>query len=251
MGIEYETKYATFIHCFTEFLATLLFVYIGCGSCISSYFTEKEDIPIINGVDSARLLIIAFSHGFAILLLVFATAHISGAHINPVVSLAMIITGNIRPLKGACYIVCQFVGGICGALILRASFYTHDLKNFGQHDLGNGITIIGAIIVEFVLTFLLVFVIFSTAVNSRAPHKFAPIAIGLAVLVDHMVGVPFTGASMNPARTLAPALATWSAFDHLYVYFIGPPLGAIAAGLFYKYVMLKQSSQINTWEPLN
>jgi len=189
----------------------------------------------LSEVDSPRLTIIALAHGFAILLLVFATAHVSGGHINPVVTLAMIVTGNIRVKKGIVYIICQFVGGILGALFLRASFTKDIAGTMGAHNLGNGVTPIGGIIIEFVLTFVLVYTIFSMAVNPNAPPGLAPIAIGLAVLVDHLVGVPFTGASMNPARTLAAAVVSQSNFNHLYVYFIGPPLGALAAGFAYQY----------------
>jgi len=248
--MEYESRKVTLIHCLTEFLATLLFVYIGCGACISTYFTEKLDMRSITGVDTARLLVIAFAHGFAILLLVFATIHISGGHINPVVSLAMIVTRNIKPMKGVYYILCQFSGGITGAFLLRATFNS-DLSNFGTHNLGNGVNPLGGIILESVLTFILTYTIFSTAVNPKSAKKFAPIAIGLAVFVDHLVGVPFTGASMNPARTLAPAIATWSAFNHIYVYFIGPPLGAVLAGIFYQYVVIEPFGNEAAWEPLN
>jgi len=239
-----ETLRQTTTHCLTEFLATALFIYIGCGACISSFYTEKADHPDLSEVDSPRLTIIAMAHGFSILLLVFATAHVSGGHINPVVSLAMIATGNIRLKKGLAYIFCQFTGGIAGALMLRASFTKDSAGSMGAHNLGNGVTPLGGIIIEFVLTFLLVYVIFSMAVNPNAPPGLAPIAIGLAVLVDHLVGVPFTGASMNPARTLAAALVSQTNFNHLYVYFIGPPLGALAAGLAYQYGVVNYTLKV-------
>jgi len=237
----------------TELVATLLFVYIGCGACVSSYFTEKTDNPNLSGVDSARLLVIAFAHGFAILLLVFATGHISGGHINPVVTLAMIVTGNIRLTKGLLYILCQFVGGIAGAALLRGSFTKDQAGSMGSHNLGNGVDPIGGIIIEFMLTFVLVYVIFSVAVNPKAPAGFAAIAIGLAVLVDHLVGVPFTGASMNPARTIAAAVVSQSNFNHLYVYFIGPPLEALAAGLAYQYGVVNTYHKVSEldWEPIS
>jgi len=233
-----ESIGTTVLHCITEFVATLLFIYIGCGSCISSFYTEKADNPSLNEVDSPRLMVIAMAHGFAIVLLAFSTGPISGGHINPAVTLAMIATRNIRPLKGLVYILCQFVGAIVGCLLLRVTFSSSQAGNMGAHNLGQGITPFGGIFMEFMLTFVLVFVIFSTAVNTTPSNKFAPLAIGLVVVVDLLVGIPFTGASMNPARTLAPALVSQSNFNHLYVYFIGPPLGGLAAGLTYQYGVL-------------
>jgi len=228
----------------TELIATALFVFVGAGSCISSDVTEKVDGIELNQVDSARLLIIAFGHGFAILFLVFATAHVSGGHINPTVTLAMIVTRNMPPLKGLSYIVSQFVGGLLGAAFLRLCFSAEIAGEMGSHNLGNDTSIFGGIALEFFITFILVYVIFSSAINTSAPSKFAPIAIGLTILVNHLIAVPFTGASMNPARTFGTAAVSNSNWDHIYVYFVGPPLGALAAGLSYQHGILH--SQYNT-----
>jgi len=219
---------------FTEFLMTLMFVYVGCGSCISSYLTEKTDNQKINDVDTARMLVIGMAHGLAIVVLLFASLHISGGHLNPAVTLAMIVTGNIRLGKGVGYIGAQFLGGICGAAFLRFTFGEGAAQNMGVHDIGNGVGIFGGIVLEFIITFILVYVIFSVGVNRKGPSALAAFAIGFTVLMNHLVAVPFTGASMNPARTLGPAVVTGS-YDHLYIYFIGPPLGAVAAACFYQY----------------
>eukprot|EP01111_Echinosteliopsis_oligospora_P010537 TRINITY_DN3302_c0_g1_i2.p1 TRINITY_DN3302_c0_g1~~TRINITY_DN3302_c0_g1_i2.p1 ORF type:complete len:181 (+),score=39.64 TRINITY_DN3302_c0_g1_i2:43-585(+) len=159
---------------------------------------------------------------------------ISGGHLNPAVTLAMIVTGNIRVGKGIGYIAAQFLGAICGAAILRFSFGEQVAGNMGIHNIGNGMGIFGGIVLEFCITFILVYVIFSVGVNRKGPSTFAAIAIGFTVMINHLVAIPFTGASMNPARTLGPAVVTAS-YDHLYIYFIGPPLGAVAAGTFYQF----------------
>jgi len=247
LSIE-EPIRTTVLHCITEFVATLLFVYLGCGVVVSSWYTEKgQDPGIAVGLTNARLLVISFGHGFTILLLVFATAHISGGHLNPAVTLAMMVTQNMPILKGLGYMFSQFAGGVVGALILRASF--SDPGTMGEHMLGNGITVFGGILIEFILTFMLVYTIFSTAVNPNAPPHLAPIAIGLAVLAGHLMAVPFTGASMNPARTLAAAMVA-DVYGPIHVYFIGPPLGAVCAGLLYQHTVINPIKNAIKRDPL-
>eukprot|EP01112_Ceratiomyxa_fruticulosa_P009289 TRINITY_DN2420_c0_g1_i2.p1 TRINITY_DN2420_c0_g1~~TRINITY_DN2420_c0_g1_i2.p1 ORF type:complete len:247 (+),score=39.32 TRINITY_DN2420_c0_g1_i2:229-969(+) len=229
----------TFLPVFTEFVCTLLFIYIGCGSVVSSKITEKADNDLLSAIDTARMIAIAMAHGFVIAALVFASAPISGGMLNPVVTLGMILTGNISIRKGVAYIIAQFSGGIAGAGLLAVSFNATLRGNLGSHDIGNGVDVFGGIVIEFMLTFVLLFVIFSTAVYKKGNVQLAPLAIGLVVFVDHLVGLPFTGASMNPARTLAPAVVTQH-FDHIYIYFIGPPLGAAAASLLYHFLYLRK-----------
>ncbi len=189
-----------------ELIATLLFVFVGAGTVV-----------VVAGVigakpvsDAAALTAIALAHGLAIALLVAATVKISGGHINPAVTFGAVITGRMKLSMGVLYVAAQLVGAVIGALLLEAAVIGEigEATHLGAQEL-NLAALKGewaGVMVEAVLTFALVFTVFATAMDPRGPAHLAPIAIGLAVLVDHLVGVPLTGASMNPARTFGPAL---------------------------------------------
>jgi aquaporin TIP len=231
-----------------ELIATGLFVFVGVGSVVLA----------VNGL-GAGVAGVAFTHGLAILALTAAIAGISGGHINPAVSFAMFITGRIGVGRGAIYIVAQLLGAVIGALLLRLFIMDAALKAVpgagGQainHDL---LTNLGGLGVEVVLTFVLVWTIFATAVNPRGLAILAPIAIGFAYLLDQFVGIPLTGASMNPARSFGPALALPPAdngipgrWDNQWIYWIGPLLGAALAALSYTALYLTQGDD-ETYAP--
>ena len=189
------------------------------------------------GLTSARLVAIALAHGLAIALLVAATANLSGGHINPAVTFAALITGKIRLTKGVMYLVAQLLGAIAGAFLLKVVIPAAAQGNLGAHGLGPGITAGGGLLTEIVLSFALVFVVFATAMDPRGLGHLAPAAIGLTVLVDHLVGVPVTGASMNPARSFGPALAA-GAWDIHWIYWAGPLGGGALAALVYNLIFL-------------
>ena len=216
-----------------EFIATFLFVFIGAGSVVVT-------ANLIGGLDPSRLLAIAFAHGLTIALLVAATAHISGGHINPAVTVGAILAKKISPEQGVLYVVAQLAGGICGALFLAGvipEVMGGGLNNggLGAHALAGPVAPFEGLLIEVVLTALLVFVVFGAAMDKRGVGNLAPLAIGLVVVVDHLVGVPLTGASMNPARSLGPAVAAGVWTDH-WIYWIGPLSGGIIAALVYKYI---------------
>lgn len=215
-----------------EFIATLLFVFLGAGTVVVTGGLIKE------GLTSARLVAIALAHGLAIALLVSATARVSGGHINPAVTFAALITGKIGLNRAIAYGLAQLVGAVVGALLLAGVIPAGARGNLGAHGLGPGVTVGGGLIAEIVLTFALVFVIFATAVDARGPGHLAPIAIGLTVLVDHLFGVPVTGASMNPARSFGPAVVA-GAWDNHWVFWIGPLVGGGLAGVLYEFGFLR------------
>lgn len=217
-----------------EYIATLLFVFLGAGSVVASGMWLADGAK-----DPAQLVAIALAHGLAIALLVYATANISGGHINPAVTLAAALSGKISVTRGSMYVVAQLAGGVTGALLLMLSVPEAAEGNLGAHTLGPEVTPAMGIVVEVVLTFVLVFVVFATAIDPKGMGKLAPLAIGLAVLVDHLVGVPLTGASMNPARSLGPALVAGVWTDH-WVYWVGPLVGGAIAGLGYRWIFLNR-----------
>jgi MIP family channel proteins len=209
---------------FAELIATLLFVFVGAGTVV-----------IIGGVaDAGGLVAVALAHGLTIALLVAAIARISGGHINPAVTFGAVITGRMKLSTGALYVGAQLAGAVIGALLLEAVLVGEVEGNLGAHALNlNVLDGKGAgVMVEAVLTFVLVFTVFATAMDPRGMANLAPIAIGLAVLVDHLIGVPLTGASMNPARSFGPALVADFWTDH-WVYWLGPLIGGGLAALVY------------------
>ena len=216
-----------------EFIATLLFIFLGAGTVVVTGGLLNE------GLTSARLVAIALAHGLAIALLVAATAKISGAHINPAVTFGAWITGKIDLTKAVMYVVAQLVGAIVGASLLAAVIPAAARGNLGAHGLGPGVTSGGALLAEIVLTFTLVFVVFATAVDPKGLGHLAPAAIGLTVLVDHLFGVPVTGASMNPARSFGPALVAGAWSNH-WIFWIGPLVGGGLAALVYEFLFLRR-----------
>ena len=191
---------------------------------------------------AGNLVAIALANGMTIAMLVASTARISGGHFNPAVTFSMVLTRKMRAAKGCMYVIAQLSGAILGAFLLKAIIPDAQEGNLGSHALGADISAGAALATEMALTFVLVFVIFATAVDSRGPAHLAPLAIGMAVAVDLFVGVPLTGASMNPARTLGPALIAGAWADH-WVYWVGPLAGGAIAALLYEYVFLREWGQ--------
>jgi aquaporin-4 len=187
---------------------------------------------------------IALAHGAAVGLMVYAFGHVSGAHINPAVTIPMMITKKISVADGIGYIIFQLIGAIVAAFSLKAILPEIGAKvNFGTQggpsELLNS-SIMAGITVEIILTFFLVTVIFLTAVHKKAPAGIHGISIGGIVFLLHIVGVPLTGASMNPARTFGPAVA--SGFWELHwIYWLAPIVGGIIAGVIMNYVFVNKA----------
>lgn len=216
-----------------EFIATLLFIFLGAGTVVVTGGLLGD------GLTSARLVAIALAHGLAIALLVAATANISGGHINPAVTFGAWITGKISLTKGLMYVLAQLIGAVIGAFLLAAVIPESAQGNLGAHGLGAGISVGGGLLAEIILTFVLVFVVFATAIDPKGLGSIAPIAIGLAVLVDHLLGVPVTGAGMNPARSFGPALVA-GAWENHWIFWAGPLIGGAIAALIYEFVFLRR-----------
>jgi aquaporin TIP len=211
-----------------EGVATLLFVFLGAGAVVvSGMGVGEEPFP------PARIIAIALAHGFGIALLGAATGHISGGFINPAITCAAALTRRLPVGRAAAFIGAQLVGGILGAYLLLLVIPPAARGSLGATTLGPGVSTGAGLLAEGVFTFALTFVIYATAIDARGPRAIAPMVIGLTVLADALVGVPLTGASMNPARSLGPAVAAGVWADH-WVYWVGPLVGAALAGLVYE-----------------
>jgi len=222
---------------FAEGIATFCLVFFGPLSVILAAEAFGTGLSI------EGIIMISLAHGSAIGLMVYAFGHISGAHINPAVTIPMIITKKISPADGAGYIALQLIGGIIAAFSLVAIL--PDLGqavNFGTQAPGELIQgdPMKALWLEMIFTFFLVTTIFLVAVHKKAPAGINGISIGGMVFLLHLVGVPLTGASMNPARTLGPAIAS-GFWEFHWIYWVGPIIGGIIAGLIMNYVFVKQA----------
>lgn len=212
-----------------ELIGTFALIFIGAGSVATQGWS--------NGAVS--LVGIALAHGFVICAMIYAFGHISGTHINPAVTVSMMVTRKIEIGQGISYIVAQLIGATLAGFALGVIF--PDKPNWlGTTDLSSGISSGTGVMIEAILTFFLVTVIFGAAVDDRSAKGFAGIAIGLTIAMDIFMGGPLTGASMNPARTFGPAVASGH-FDNHIVYWVGPLLGGVAAGLLHQSLLRKES----------
>jgi MIP family channel proteins len=175
--------------------------------------------------------------------MIYATGHISGTHINPAVTIALVATKKMDAKDAVPYILSQLAGAAVAGLTLGVIYPTAIASvHLGTTGLGANVGFGTGVLVEAILTFLLVFTIFGAAVDKRAPPGFAGFAIGMVVLFDILVGGPLTGASMNPARTFGPALASGYWANHL-VYWIGPIIGGVVAALLYEGVFAEKEEE--------
>lgn len=202
-----------------EFVATFTLVFAGCGAVVIDTVTRGQVTHVG----------IAISFGLAIAVMIYATGHISGAHINPAVTLAFAFTRHFPFWRVPLYWLAQVLGAIGAALLLRALFgnVAHLGTTLPSGSDGQ------SFVLEIVLTAFLMFVIMAVATDDRAVGQAAALAIGGTILLDAMFGGPISGASMNPARSFGPALVsgTWS---HLWVYILGPAVGALLGAFLYE-----------------
>ncbi|CAK9796409.1 Aquaporin AQPAn.G [Anthophora retusa] len=222
VGLEEVTRIEFLVMLFAEALGTFLLVLFGCSSCVT--WTADHPPTVVH---------IAFTFGLAVASLAHVLGPVSGCHVNPAVSVGLLVSGNCSFLKALCYIVCQCCGAIAGSAVLQVLIPKTD-RDFCITSLGTSVTESQGIFMEAIVTFLLLLVVHAVTDPKRTDTKgWAPLAIGLTITVAHMVAVPVTGSSMNPARTLGPAmiLNRWS---NLWIYWVGPLLGATAAGGLYK-----------------
>lgn len=216
-----------------EFIGAFTLTFAGAGAIV---MTQGQD-----------LVAIALAHGLAIGLMVMAAGHISGGHFNPAVSIAMLVTRRIEPNKALFYIIAQLAGALAAAGMLTLTF-PDVLRNaagvnLGVPAVGPGYSTSNALIMEIVLTFFLVFVIFGTAVDNRTPKIVAGLCIGLTITMDIFGGGAVSGAAMNPSRWFGVAVVQqeWSDF---WVWWVGPIVGAIIAAVLYNDVILGSGSSI-------
>jgi aquaporin Z len=221
-----------------ELIGTFILVFIGTGAAV------------IAG-KSHGVLGIAFAFGIAVLVMVYAIGPISGCHINPAITLAMLVNGKIPSKDALVYIIVQCIGAIIASALLLMIMtgnpvYSLAADGLGQNGYGiaspGGYSLLSGLVAEIVLTFIFLMVIFG-ATSKQAPVGFAGIAIGLSLTMIHLVGIMITGTSVNPARSLGPAvLVGGTALAQLWLFIIAPIIGALLAALVWKYLFESPAS---------
>ena len=224
-----------------EFFGTFWLVFGGCGSAVLA--AAFPDVGI-------GLLGVSLASGMTVLTMAYPIGHISGCHLNPAVTVGLIV-GKRFPAKDALpYILAQVAGGIAGAGVLyviasgKAGFSTAGgfaSNGFAEHSPGQ-YSMVAALVAEIVLTFMFLFVILGST-DKRAPAGFAPIAIGLCLTLIHLIGIPVTNLSVNPARSTGPAVFVggW-ALGQLWLFWLAPIVGAALAGIVYPAIAGKETS---------
>jgi aquaporin Z len=223
-----------------EFFGTLWLTFGGCGSAVlaAKFIAIEGATPLNLGIG---LVGVSLAFGLTVLTMAIAIGHISGCHLNPAVSVGLLVGGRFKASELPGYVVAQVLGSIAGAGILyliasgQSSFSLSGgfaSNGYGEHSPG-GYPLISGLVAEVVLTFFFLLIILG-ATDKRAPQGFAPIAIGFALTLIHLIGIPVTNLSVNPARSTGPALFVggW-ALQQLWLFWIAPVVGAALAGVVY------------------
>ena len=224
-----------------EFIGTLWLVLGGCGSAVLAAKFPEIGIGLVG---------VALAFGFTVLTGAYAFGHISGAHFNPAVTVGLTVAGRFGRVEVPGYIIAQVLGGIAGASILyliasgvpqfsvTAGFAAN---GYGAHSPG-GYSLLACVVSEVVMTFFFLLIILG-ATSVRAPKGFAPLAIGIGLTLIHLISIPVTNTSVNPARSMGPALfvGDW-ALGQLWLFWVAPIVGAAAAGFFYAWLGAEDSA---------
>lgn len=226
-----------------EFFGTFWLVFGGCGSAVLSakFIATEGATPINLGIG---LVGVSLAFGLTVLTMAYTIGHVSGCHLNPAVSVGLCVGGRFKSAELVPYIVAQVAGAVAGACVLwviasgQAGFSTaagFAANGFGEHSPGK-YSLVASFVSEAVLTFFFLLIILG-ATDKRAPQGFAPIAIGLGLTLIHLIGIPVTNLSVNPARSTGPALfaGAW-AIGQLWLFWVAPIVGAVLAGIVYPFM---------------
>ncbi len=228
-----------------EFLGTFWLVFGGCGSAVLAAGIPELGIGYLG---------VALAFGLTVLTGAYALGHISGGHFNPAVTLGLLVGGRFQAKDVAPYVIAQVVGGLAAAGVLYVIATNADVaktgfdlaggfasNGYGEHS-PHGYSMVAALVTEIVLTCMFLLVILGVT-DKRAPVGFAPAAIGLALTLIHLIGIPVTNLSVNPARSTGPAVFVggW-AVEQLWLFWVAPLAGAILGGLIYRFLLEEKSA---------
>ncbi len=230
---------------FAEFLGTMWLVFGGCGSAVlaAGFFTTKDATPINLGIG---LVGVSIAFGLTVLTMAYTIGHVSGCHLNPAVSIGLCVAGRFKGAELPFYIVAQVAGAIAGAALLAViangnpdfkidaskagAFATNGFDKFSP----GGYSMMSCLIAEVTLTFFFLLIILGST-DAKAPSGFAPLPIGLGLTLIHLIGIPVTNLSVNPARSTGPALMVQGEpLMQLWLFWAAPIAGAVLAGIVHQ-----------------
>ena len=219
-----------------ELVGTFVLVFMGCGSAVLA----GKYIGFLG---------ISFAFGLSVLAMAYAIGGISGCHINPAVSISMFAAGKMKLKDTAIYVAMQCIGAVIAAMVLYEvalgnSGYSLTVNGLGQNGYDTaspgGFSMVSGFIAEVVLTFIFLLVIHGST-SEKAPKEFAGISIGLSLVLIHLVGIPITGTSVNPARSLGPAVIVGgTALSQLWLFWVAPIIGGLLAAVVWRLIFLQK-----------
>ncbi len=221
-----------------EFFGTMVLVLMGCGSAV---------LAGANGTTGVGILGIAFAFGLSVVAMAYAIGHISGCHINPAISIGMVVAGRMPAKEAGVFIIAQILGAIAGAGLLFLIASGKDGYSVAANGLGQdgyaaaspgGYNLLSGFVAETVFTFIFLLVIFGSTSTKNIHGGFAGLAIGLSLVLIHIVGIPVTGVSVNPARSIGPALLVGgTAISQLWLFILAPILGSVLSAVVWRYLL--------------
>ena len=210
-----------------EMVGTMVLVLMGCGVAVSLGCDPVDDIPAVVGT--------AMAFGLSVVAMAYTIGGVSGCHINPAITLGVWLSGRMETKEAGMYMVFQVIGALIGSALLWLLTGNTDIEGTGANDLQQGVTVVGGWLAEVIFTCVFVLVVLGAPSKTNgATNNFAGLAIGLSLVLVHLVCIRYTGTSVNPARSIGPALFQGgTALANLWIFIVGPFLGAaIAAGIW-------------------
>lgn len=208
-----------------EMFGTMVLVLMGCGAAVS----------LSCGTDTASVVGTSMAFGLAVVAMAYTIGGTSGCHINPAITLGCLLTKRISTKEAGMYMVFQVLGALIGSCILYVLTSNAGLSGTGANDLQSGVSVAGGLLAEIVFTCVFVFTVLGTTDSKKGAGNFAGLAIGLCLILVHLVCIRYTGTSVNPARSIAPALFQGgTALTNLWIFIVGPFIGAAIAAFAWK-----------------
>lgn len=213
-----------------EMIGTMVLVLMGCGSAV---FNGGCGTP-------AQVLMVAMAFGLSVVVMAYTIGGISGCHINPAITLGCMLSGRMKSKDGLLYMLFQVIGALIGSSIIALLTSTIDMEyatTTGANSCAPGVSILGGFIAEVVFSFVFILVVLGTTDAKKGAGNFAGLAIGLSLVLVHIVCIPITGTSVNPARSIAPAIfAGGEALSQLWMFILAPFIGALLASCTWKLI---------------
>ncbi|MBO5466580.1 MAG: MIP family channel protein [Prevotella sp.] len=214
-----------------EMFGTMVLVLMGCGVAVSLGCDPVANIPAVVGT--------AFAFGLSVVAMAYTIGGISGCHINPAITLGCLLSGRMSGKDAGMYMLFQVIGAFIGSAILWVLVgNVSGMEGTGANDLQAGVSTVGGLLAEIIFTFVFVLVVLgATSKTNGATNNFAGLAIGLSLILVHLVCIRYTGTSVNPARSIAPAIFQGgTALANLWIFIVGPFVGAALASLVWKMI---------------